>query len=613
MNIKTGFRAVLTVGAVLIGTTILSVGISQYAFFADTSRSERLDRIANEGMQLVQLTHEVLMYGEPRAVAQWQGQYADFGQLISDPEFALDPGLTFINGIMVNHYADLMILQNKLIQARQSKSGDGVAGILASQMFQDTTQLLASLKNLKQISDEALKAAYKGSKQRQIVIFAVFAGLFSFYAIAVLLLFHSVILKPLGNLERTIHATREGIRARARIRADDEIGAICQTFNNLLEEHEQNRRDVQAMAERFRSVFEQAAVGMSLISPNGGWLEVNDCLCRILGFPREEFLGSGYDRFAHPDFLKIDRAHVKKILAGEAPYDSWETRYVRKDGKEIWARVTSALARDENEMPLYFVTVTEDITERKAADARIRDINRRLEEQTRDLKRTNADLESFAWVTSHDLREPLRMVSSYIGLIQKRLGDGIDDDMKTYISYAVDGARRMDALILGLLDYARIGQRGGNFDAVSLGDVIKESLLNLKIAVEEAKATVNLPQDLPMVMGLRGDLVRLFQNLIGNAIKFRHPERLPQIAISAEEGDGEWIIHVADNGIGIDPQYHEKIFRIFQRLVSRDEYEGTGIGLAICKKIVEHMGGRIWIESRPGEGSTFSIALAKSV
>jgi PAS domain S-box-containing protein len=611
MNIKSGFRAVLAVGAALIGAAFLAFVVSQHTFFADTSRAEHLSKIAGEGLQLVQLTNEVLLYGEPRALTQWQRQYDDFGQLIRDPVFALDPDLSIVGGLLVNHYADLLPLQRKLVEARKNKDSPQVLSILASQLFQDATQLRASANSLKELADDAAKTAYESSKQRQIAIFFVFIGLVLLYVAGVLVLFRAVILKPLGNLEETIQATRAGVRARAGIRAEDEIGAICQTFNNLLDEHEISQREVKAMAERFRNVFEQAAVGMSIVSPNGEWLEVNDCLCQMLGYSREEFLASSYSRVIDPDFVKTDKQHVKMLLAGAKTHDAWETRYVRKDGSRVWIRITTSLARDADERPLYFVTVTEDITDRKEASARLHKINRQLEEQTKDLKRTNADLESFAWVASHDLREPLRMVSSYIGLIGKRLGDGADADTKTYIGYAVEGARRMDALILGLLDYARIGRRGGNFEPVSLKDVVAESLINLKVAIEEAGAEIKVQENLPDAIGIRSDLIRLFQNLIGNAIKFRKPGAAPEVKVKCEDRDNEWIVSVSDNGIGIDEQYYEKVFRIFQRLVPKEEYEGTGIGLAICKKIVEHMGGRIWIESTPGEGATFFIAIAK--
>ncbi len=612
MDIKTGFRAVLTVGAVLTGTALMSVGYSQYAFVEDTSRNERRDLVASQGMRLVQLTQEVLLYGEPRAISQWQSQYKEMGRLINDPLFLADPDLSVINGALLIRYSDLSPLLEKLIEARQdSRQSADVIDVLASQLFQDATQLQASLRDLKDVADGSLEAAYKASKQRQIAIFTLFGVLFLLYGLAAMLLFRGVILKPLGDLESTIHAIRDGKRARAPNRHDDEIGVICQTFNQLLDEHEHSQREIRAMAERFRNIFEQAAVGMSIVSTTGDWLEVNECLCAILGYPREELLSSNYRRYSDPEFLETDIKRVKAILAGERQHDAWETRYIRKDGQAIWARITTALTRDSDDTPLYFVTVTEDISKRKADESRIGEINRQLEEQARDLRRINADLESFAWVASHDLREPLRMVSSYIGLIKKRLGPNIEEDMRAYIGYAIDGAKRMDSLILSLLDYSRIGQGGGACESVSLKDVLQECLLNLKVAVQESQATVVLPDRLPYVTGARSDLVRLFQNLIGNAVKFRHPHRPPNVTLTCEEKQDEWLLCLSDNGIGIESQYFDKVFRIFQRLVSKDDYEGTGIGLAICKKIVEHMGGRIWLDSTPGEGTSFYIALAK--
>ncbi|CAA6603455.1 putative Histidine kinase [Rhodospirillaceae bacterium LM-1] len=612
MDIKTGFRAVLTVGAVLTGTALLSVGYSQYAFVEDTSRKERLDHVANQGMRLIQLTQEVLLYGEPRAISQWQSQYVEMGRLISDQAYIADPDLGEINGALLIRYSDLSPLLEKLTSARQdSRQSADVIDVLASQLFQDATQLQASLRDLKDVADESHERAYKASKQRQIAIFSLFGTLFLMYGLAVMMLFRGVILKPLGDLERTIHAIRDGKQARAPNQREDEIGVICQTFNQLLDEHDHSQREIRAMAERFRNIFEQAAVGMSIVSTTGDWLEVNECLCAILGYPREELLSTNYRRYSAPEFLETDIKRVKAILAGERQHDAWETCYIRKDGQAIWARITTALTRDSDDRPLYFVTVTEDITQRMADEARIGEINRQLEEQARDLRRINADLESFAWVASHDLREPLRMISSYIGLINKRLGPEIEEDMRTYIGYAIGGAKRMDSLILSLLDYSRIGQDAGLHGSVSLNDVLQECQLNLKMAIQEAHATVVLPDRLPFVTGARGDLVRLFQNLIGNAIKFHHPDRPPVVTLTCEEKKDEWLLCLSDNGIGIESQYYDKVFRIFQRLVSKDEYEGTGIGLAICKKIVEHMGGRIWLDSTPGEGTSFYLALAK--
>jgi light-regulated signal transduction histidine kinase (bacteriophytochrome) len=233
-----------------------------------------------------------------------------------------------------------------------------------------------------------------------------------------------------------------------------------------------------------------------------------------------------------------------------------------------------------------------------------------LRENTDALARSNAELEQFAYVASHDLQEPLRMVSSYMQLFEKRFAAQTDPQARKYVAYAVEGAKRMQALIGGLLEYSRVGRVDEPFGPVDTSAAMDQALLNLKSIVEEARATVTR-DPLPTVTGNAGRLAQVFQNLVGNGLKFRQPDRLPAIHVSAASAHGEWVFSVKDNGIGIDAQYLERIFVIFQRLHTRAEYPGTGIGLSICKKVVERHGGRIWVESRPGEGATFRFTLPR--
>ena len=237
-----------------------------------------------------------------------------------------------------------------------------------------------------------------------------------------------------------------------------------------------------------------------------------------------------------------------------------------------------------------------------------------LEEKAKELERSNKELEQFAYIASHDLQEPLRMIASYTQLLERRYKDKLDADARQFISYAVDGAGRMQTLINDLLAYSRVGTRPKAFVRIDCGEVVKKALKNLEIAIEESKARITVT-DLPQVAGDATQLTQLFQNLVGNAIKFRG-DKPPVIHISAlpeREGTAQvWHFSVRDEGIGIDPQYFERIFVIFQRLHTREEYPGTGIGLAVCKKIVERHGGRIWVESEAGRGSTFHFTIPKS-
>lgn len=237
-------------------------------------------------------------------------------------------------------------------------------------------------------------------------------------------------------------------------------------------------------------------------------------------------------------------------------------------------------------------------------ERRVEERTAELREKTEELEHSNAELRQFAYVASHDLQEPLRMISSYTQLLARRYKDRLDEDAREFIDYAVDGANRMQDLINDLLQYSRLGTRDIEFASIDSGKVLGLALADLRFAIEECGARVE-HGTLPTVMGDERQLVQLFQNLIGNALKYRKKGQPPRVRVKARRGDGEWIFSVSDNGIGIEPQYAERIFVIFQRLHGRGEYAGTGIGLAICKRIVERHGGRIWMESEPGAGSKF--------
>ena len=237
-------------------------------------------------------------------------------------------------------------------------------------------------------------------------------------------------------------------------------------------------------------------------------------------------------------------------------------------------------------------------------EKKLREENRRTHEE---LTRSNRDLEQFAYVASHDLQEPLRMVATYTQLLAERYRGKLDANADKYIHYAVDGALRMQVLIQDLLTFSRLGRSGTDFTAVEMNSVLQSALQNLQAAIQETSAQIEYC-GLPAVFGDPTQLAQLFQNLIGNAIKFRGANR-PVVRIAATKRAQDWIFSVGDNGIGIAPDHADLIFAIFKRLHTRSEYPGSGIGLAICKKVVEQHGGRIWVESGIGQGSTFKFTL----
>lgn len=256
-------------------------------------------------------------------------------------------------------------------------------------------------------------------------------------------------------------------------------------------------------------------------------------------------------------------------------------------------------------------TLEEQITARIQAEDQLRVLNEELEqrvaERTRELKRSNEELEQFAYIASHDLQEPLRIVSSYVQLIETRYEGKLDEEADRFIDFAVDGVKRMQALIKALLAYSRVGARRLACEPISCEEIVNSTIADLRLAAEECGAVIT-HDSLPTVFGDGTQLAQLFQNLLANALKFRG-ENPPSIHISANRSGEEWIFSVKDNGIGIEPTYYARIFVIFQRLHSQREYPGTGIGLAVCKKIVDRHGGRIWVQSEAGKGATFFFTI----
>jgi signal transduction histidine kinase len=349
---------------------------------------------------------------------------------------------------------------------------------------------------------------------------------------------------------------------------------------------------------RLQIILDSLPVGVSVADANGRILIRNKQMNNVLG---DEPLSEGisdYGRFQgyHPGtdtpLQPEEWPMARSLLKGETVINE-ELDMIGKDGTRRTVLSSSMPMRDKNGRLTSGLAVFTDITMQKKLEGR--------------LKRSNAELQQFAYVASHDLQEPLRMVTSYIGLLNKKYGDELDGQAKTYMAYAVDGAERMRELIDDLLQYSRIDTQGIEFSNVDMNVVAKKVINTVHVAILESKANVSV-KPLPTVCGDATQLSQVLQNLISNAIKFHGPEA-PRIEVASRESATGWTISVKDNGVGIDVKYHDKLFQMFQRLHTREEYPGTGIGLAISKKIVERHGGRIWVESDGMNGSTFYFTI----
>jgi PAS domain S-box-containing protein len=348
---------------------------------------------------------------------------------------------------------------------------------------------------------------------------------------------------------------------------------------------------------RYRGIFEGIQDAIFVESLTGEILDVNARACEMFGWNREQFLSMNMADL-------VPKGHLAVVANGEVdallPEKPVEMVNRRASGEHFPVEIAARLQQISDETVM--LVIVRDITERKR-------VERELEQSRLELERSNEELEQFASVVSHDLQEPLRVMSGFTNLLAKRYHGQLDAEADEYVGFIVDGAERMQRLIHDLLAFSRVGTRGKDFQWTECEIVLEQAAANLKIAIEESGAQIT-HDPLPKIKADRTQLEQLFQNLLGNAIKF-HGDAKPVVHIRAESRDHEWLFSVSDRGIGIDPKDVDRIFGCFQKLHSRTEYPGTGLGLAICKKIVKRHGGRIWVKSESGKGSTFYFTVPK--
>ena len=384
---------------------------------------------------------------------------------------------------------------------------------------------------------------------------------------------------------------------------------------------------LQESRERFRTLVERTSDWIWEVDQNGVYTYVSPRVKDLLGYEPEEIIGKTPFDLMPPDEAERVRDEFGIIVASREPFERLENVNLRKDGQLVALETSGIPLLSENGELRGYRGIDRDITQRKRAEEE-------LKQTLSELWHSNQELENFARFVSHDLREPLRTVANYAGLLERRYGSRLDRYARDFIGHMVDGAQRMQSLIDGLRSYSRVGTGQKELTPTDCEPALEKAIKNLDAAIAESGAVVT-HDPLPTVMGDEALLTQLFQNLIGNAIKFRgaappeiqvsatpidqawiadHHSRLPSApgSVSADRGSQRYAFCVRDNGIGIEPDQAERIFMIFQRLDTQDEHGGTGVGLALCKKIVEHHQGHIWVESEPGKGSCFYFTIPSS-
>lgn len=365
-------------------------------------------------------------------------------------------------------------------------------------------------------------------------------------------------------------------------------------------EAEEHRDRFLAERDLRERIADTSPVGITVVNADRSMRMTNERAAEIVGLPRDDFLDLEYDESmlettdgaGNP----LERGVFERVMqTGEAVYDV-ERKMTRPDGERIWLSVSGAPLEE----PKGVIFAFQDITERKQLEQDLTETVRRLEQ-------SNDRLRQFAYIASHDLQEPLRMVSSFLQLLENRYADELDQEAREFIDFAVDGAARMRDMIDDLLAFSRLQQEDYTLELVDCNAVIENVLADLHVQIEKDDAEVTYGS-LPTVHGNETHLEQLFQNLIANALKYNDSQH-PRIHIKAEQRSDQWLFSVIDNGIGIDPEHTDQIFEIFNRLHSRSDYPGTGIGLSLCQEIINQHGGDIWVESEPGEGSEFYFTL----
>jgi len=592
MKIKT-----VTVSAAIFGLIFIVLALVIF-FYVNINRGEHLLRgedskkLASNVVIFNSLTSEYLLFQEKRTELQWQKKYQNLGEILK----SISIYSIKIKDI-ISDYDEIGKLFNLLTK---STNNENLEQLLIFTLFMKKVEFHEKVTLLTSEVETALK---KNNKLLSLTIF-IFLILFICFSTFITFFMFTRVLYPLFRFEKTV---AKGIPSVEKVKDisignNDEFSRLSTAFNELIKNRISIENRYKELAEEFRATFEQVAVGVAHVGLNGNWLRVNQKLCEILGYPHDELLKMTFQEITHPDDLKTDLQYVKELIDGKSNSYSMEKRYLRKDSSILWVNLTVSLVHNSNKKAIYFISVIEDISERKNYEAS-------LYQLTKKLTRSNEELENFAYVASHDLKAPLRAIENLANWLFEDLSDSIDEQSQRYLNLMKNRVERMEALLDGLLQYSRVGRIESDIVKIDTNEMIRNILTML---APPDGFTFNIPENMPVFETEKIPLEMIFRNLIGNAIK-HHDKNKGEITLICEDLGNFWKFLVKDDGPGIDEKYHQKIFNIFQTLKPRDELEGSGMGLSLVKKAVQYKSGSISIISNPKKerGTTFSFTWPK--
>ncbi len=415
-----------------------------------------------------------------------------------------------------------------------------------------------------------------------------------------------VMVTGFGSVETAVQALNNGAYdyLRKPVNPGELLATLRRGFEQirLVKEKQVMQGTLSEIEQQIKASFNQAAIGIAHLSLKGEWLTCNNKFCQIVGYEQEELLKISVFDISHPDEVPNTRKMIDELLTANVQYFPRETQYLRKDGLPVWVNVTISPVSSPSGEPLYFILFIEDITKR-------REIEEMLQNLVKDLAEANQNLEDFTRTASHDLQEPVRKIISFSDRLRTSMGDKLDSKEKEYFHRLENSSVRMQKLIEDLLRYSRISSLPPEMGPADLKEVVNEVLLDLEVSIERSKGVIEI-KHLPKIEADKTQMRQLFQNLISNALKFHNKTEPPKIEIDSIYNDnGYWKILIRDNGIGMKEEHIKRIFKPFERLHGTSEFPGTGMGLAICLKVVTRHHGKIVVKSSLGKGTLYIVEL----